>query len=649
MARVVIERMALGVHLPKREFEEVLCNAEPLTTNDLGDSSHVSGGEASVWRAGNDGEYAVKVFKRESESHAEQEFERLSSLQSENGYTPKVYCYGTLVDDEGSERKAIVEEYIGGYTLAEVLKQGLLTDGAQNAGLNAMQTTMIALELARGINQLESAGVAHRDISHNNVLLGHQCISNRLQNGIDLYLIDFGSSTFTYKADETILGPGVKLAAIPFGAPEMYGGDYYNACTFSDGSSTPGRNSGNTDVWSLGAVITYMMYGKAYWPEGIRDIKRNGFGYTGNPYGELRRIVEAKEEPIDLLRIIRQTREPSRADMELAEIVRACTVFDPGLRPELSGIMAKLNRLREYIDTQNDSTVTPIIIDNDNERRVEKSALPDEDDNAHQGDMALTFMSRSEQILVLVALILLVVLGVPFALGYDVLKAPDSTSDSYVDEVKSEYGKIDNYSRLLDVNTDTPYAEDVEWLVKSGIATGWVMPDGDILYRPNAYVTRVDMASSLYNLAELQGFVDGTWQPTALQKKAFADVDEDTPHAREIWWLASAGIANGTETDGVFEFRPLENVERCDMASFLFRLAKLDGRGGASNDWSASSVQRSMFRDVDSKTRHAKSIWWVVSMRIAKGWEAANGYEFRPYEKIDRADMATLLHRFADL
>lgn len=53
----------------------------------------------------------------------------------------------------------------------------------------------------------------------------------------------------------------------------------------------------------------------------------------------------------------------------------------------------------------------------------------------------------------------------------------------------------------------------------------------------------------------------------------FSDVDENTPHAKEVWWLAAQGISAGwDEADGTMTFRPYETVKRGDMAAFLHRM-----------------------------------------------------------------------------
>ncbi len=116
-----------------------------------------------------------------------------------------------------------------------------------------------------------------------------------------------------------------------------------------------------------------------------------------------------------------------------------------------------------------------------------------------------------------------------------------------------------------DVQDATPHVEDVYWLGATSISTGY--PDGT--FRPMLDVVRQDMAAFLYRLGRLWGIVDDNWQPSEKDEAAFSDVNEDTPHYREILWLASTGVSTGFP-DGTF--RPMHSVVRQDMAAFLHRL-----------------------------------------------------------------------------
>ena len=180
---------------------------------------------------------------------------------------------------------------------------------------------------------------------------------------------------------------------------------------------------------------------------------------------------------------------------------------------------------------------------------------------------------------------------------------------------------------------ETPHAEHIAWLATSGVSKGWENGDGSYSFRPYTEVARCDMAAFLYRLAGSPVF-----KPTVEQRAAFSDVDEGTPHAREVWWLAAQGISAGwDEADGTKTFRPYETVKRCDMAAFLNRLARNAGKPAGAG---------SPFADVVDATPHRASILWLASNEVSKGWTEPDGaMTFRPYETVKRADMAAFLHR----
>ena len=190
-----------------------------------------------------------------------------------------------------------------------------------------------------------------------------------------------------------------------------------------------------------------------------------------------------------------------------------------------------------------------------------------------------------------------------------------------------------------DVTESTPHASDIYWLATNAITTGF--PDGT--YRPMQAVVRQDMAAFLYRLGKLWGIVDDDWQPSDEQKSVFPDVTEDTPHYREIMWLAAQGISTGYP-DGTF--RPMLSVTRQDMAAFLFRLAKLAKKGDATDAWQPTEEQTSAFSDVTDDTPHSREVAWLAATGVSTGYPDGT---FRPLFSVVRQDMAAFLHRLDSL
>lgn len=193
---------------------------------------------------------------------------------------------------------------------------------------------------------------------------------------------------------------------------------------------------------------------------------------------------------------------------------------------------------------------------------------------------------------------------------------------------------------FIDVKIGVSHYDDIYWLAENGISTGWDTAKGKE-FRPYASVARADMAAFLYRLAKNWGLVNDTWQASSAQKKAFRDVNSGTPHAREIWWLASMGISEGWTVGSVKEFRPYQKVARADMAAFIHRLATQAGitaSGGALS-----------FIDVNTRTPHYEDIRWLSGVGISYGWSTSKGREFRPFANTARADMAVFLHKLDNL
>lgn len=202
--------------------------------------------------------------------------------------------------------------------------------------------------------------------------------------------------------------------------------------------------------------------------------------------------------------------------------------------------------------------------------------------------------------------------------------------DSLPSCVAATYTRVDDPDNpgtpdiwFTDVNKNTDHYEDIIWLAENGISAGY--PDGS--FRPMGTVVRQDMAAFLYRLAGSPAYT-----PTAKDKKRFSDVTVNTPHAKEIWWLASESISSGYN-DGTF--RPMAPVYRQDMSAFLHRLCNQFGNG-------IEAPSKVSFPDVNSKTPHAEDIEWLSSVGISMGYPDGT---FRPMVPVYRQDMAAFLHR----
>lgn len=112
---------------------------------------------------------------------------------------------------------------------------------------------------------------------------------------------------------------------------------------------------------------------------------------------------------------------------------------------------------------------------------------------------------------------------------------------------------------------------------------------------------------------------------------AFTDITEDTPYAKEIWWLARQKISKGYPDD---TFRPNVKVARCDVAAMLYRYSD-------AIDYSPSEGDRKRFIDVTDKTPHQESILWLGNSGIA---DVVAQTEFQPDAKVKRYELAKMLY-----
>lgn len=126
---------------------------------------------------------------------------------------------------EQDGQTAVLEEYVQGDTLAELLMGARLTER------EARQVTM---QLCQALHVLHSMGAVHRDVKPENVIL----------RGSDAVLIDFDAARI-YK-DESESDTQV-LGTTGFAAPEQYG-------IF--------QSDKRADIFSLGVLLNIMLTGK---------------------------------------------------------------------------------------------------------------------------------------------------------------------------------------------------------------------------------------------------------------------------------------------------------------------------------------------------------------------------------------------------
>lgn len=126
---------------------------------------------------------------------------------------------------EQNGQTAVLEEYVQGDTLAELLTGATLTER------EACQVTM---QLCQALHVLHSMGAVHRDVKPENVIL----------RGSDAVLIDFDAARIYKDASES---DTQVLGTTGFAAPEQYG-------IF--------QSDERADIFSLGVLLNIMLTGR---------------------------------------------------------------------------------------------------------------------------------------------------------------------------------------------------------------------------------------------------------------------------------------------------------------------------------------------------------------------------------------------------
>lgn len=230
------------------------------------------------------------------------------------------------------------------------------------------------------------------------------------------------------------------------------------------------------------------------------------------------------------------------------------------------------------------------------------------------------------------------------------LDEDDNVNKNYnVNVINGTLDVLDPNKPFIDASSKTPHYDDILWMCHNKMAVGWTTPAGHE-YRPESVITRADMAAFLYRIAGQPTFLISD-PLNADAKRLFNDVDESTPHYKEIIWCAKNEIAKGWKTGekdkygtDICEFRPNDPVIRQDMAAFMFRTATRI-KGASPNGGTAGA-----FSDVTKQTPHYEPIEWLAGHNISTGWEV-EGEDLPVFHgelPVIRQDMAAFLHRLND-
>lgn len=246
------------------------------------------GGMGTVWRARDetvDREVAVKEpripdhLPERERANAFERMRREARAAARLDHPAVVHVYDVAVVDG---RPWLVMELVHGRTLGEVLDEGTL---------DAREAARVGLEVLGALEAAHAAGVLHRDVKPDNVLLG--------RHG-RVVLTDFGIARI--EGDTRLTDTGGFVGSPEYVAPERVLGQL------------PGPAS---DLWSLG-VLLYTA------TEGVSPFRR------GNTPATLQSVLNASPAP------------PAAVAGPLAEVIDGLLRKDPAQRPSAERVRALL-------------------------------------------------------------------------------------------------------------------------------------------------------------------------------------------------------------------------------------------------------------------------------------------------------------------
>ena len=174
-----------------------------------------------------------------------------------------------------------------------------------------------------------------------------------------------------------------------------------------------------------------------------------------------------------------------------------------------------------------------------------------------------------------------------------------------------------------DVQTTDWFYDTVQYVYDEGLMAG----TGDRIFSPQQTTTRGMIVTILHRMAG---------SPEA-EAQDFTDVDPDAWYAPAINWSIESGVGAGY---GGGLFGPDDAITREQMASFLYRYAKLEGYDvsavGDLNDFADASAVSNWAEDVMS---------WAVGAGLFAG---RDNNQLAPQGLTTRAEAATILMRYCE-
>ncbi len=201
---------------------------------------------------------AVKRIRKDAFAlaHQRERFRREARMAARLSHAAVVQIHDLVLDGSGGGGDAIVMEYVQGTTLAERMTQGPLA---------AVDAVRLAREIAEGLAAAHAAGLIHRDLKAENVIvtpLGHAKI------------LDFGLARPVAGEEDLLTHHGAVLGTSYAMSPEQAGGEELDE---------------RSDLFSLGVLLRQMLTGRS--------------PFLGeNSLGTLKRVLTEQPPPLASIR-----------------------------------------------------------------------------------------------------------------------------------------------------------------------------------------------------------------------------------------------------------------------------------------------------------------------------------------------------------
>ncbi len=209
------------------------------------------------------------------------------------------------------------------------------------------------------------------------------------------------------------------------------------------------------------------------------------------------------------------------------------------------------------------------------------------------------------------------------ALGHDYVNGKctrcGETDSSYV----CDGGENCPTKRYTDVPKAGTWAHaGIDYCIENGYMNGM----SDNLFKPNGTVTRGQLVTILYRIAE---------EPVTTTEKSFTDVKAGRYYTEAVLWAAENDIVNGYN-DGTF--KPEAPISREQIATILYRYAGSPAATGILD-----------FPDADKAGNYAKNaLIWATQNELITGIKTTDETILSPKSNATRAQIATIIMRYLE-